>query len=150
MKITNAQLKQIIKEELQQVLNETEELNEMVPLAGLAAHALRTKVKELLIWMIPGLLRDPKGALRMGRDVGFLYLFNKGLEAAGVHDLFKDSGIPEKELNKIIGEHVKIILKVIDEQAASISKELNKLDPGLAAGLKAVGKPAAVKVKSKK
>jgi len=147
MKITNAQLKQIIKEELQQVLNETEELNEMVPLAGLAAHALRTKVKELLIWMIPGLLRDWRGALKMGRDVGYFYLIKKGLDATGV---FKDSNIPEKELNKIIGEHVKIILKVIDEQAASISKELNKLDPGLAAGLKAVGKPAAVKVKSKK
>tara|TARA_R100000008_G_scaffold86055_1_gene77699 strand:- start:1698 stop:2132 length:435 start_codon:yes stop_codon:yes gene_type:complete len=144
MKITKPQLKQIIKEELQQVLNETEELNEMAPLAGLAAHALRTKVKELLIWMIPGLLRDPKGALRMGRDVGYFYLIKKGLDAAGV---FKDSDIPEKELNKIIGEHVKIILKTIDAQAASISKELNKLDPGIAAGLKA---SSVIKVKNKK
>ena len=114
MKITNAQLKQIIKEELQQVLNESENLVESPKIFAL--YIARDRIKKLFLNILPSFVRDPRGALEMGKTaawfVGGKEAYKK-LNPEMSEEEFKS--IIEKNLSIISKEVEKVVQRQVDE-----------------------------------
>ena len=128
MKVTKAHLKDIIQEEIQQVLNE----GFFLPAAGAAAgvslrSAIKTFLGHFLRWEIVS------GAPAKNH----VYMKEK---RAAMRDLYKKLGIktPEEKFQKYIDNQLRIIreemLKAIDMNVERISKDLGVKSIGSAAG----------------
>ena len=135
MKVTKAHLKDIIQEEIQQVLNE----GFFLPAAGAAAgvglrSAIKTFLRHFLMWeFVSGAATRPAMQARSWRRA-------KEETRIFMRDFYKKHGIkiPEDKFQKYIDNQLKIIreevLKAIDMHVERISKDLGVKSIGSAAG----------------